>query len=418
LTGGTSEASVRAVPMVVHKYGGTSLGSIERIRAVARRVLAERRAGNDIVVVASAMAGETDRLLGLAREVCGDPDRREADVLASSGEQVAVALLAMAIKNLGGDAVSLLGHQVRMVTDSLHSRAHIRRVESERLLDVLRRGQIPVVAGFQGIDDNGDVTTLGRGGSDTTAVAVAAALGAECCEIFTDVDGVYTADPGICPNARRIAQISHEEMLELAAGGAKVLQFRSVEFALRYGVRIRVRSSFDDGPGTWVVPESECMEQPIVSGVALERNEAQVTLVEVPDRPGVAAEVFRPLAEAGIVIDMIVQNAANAGSTDLTFTVARSDLHRAVSLVHGPAESVGARRVVSDENIAKVSVAGLGMRSQPGVAQKMFDLLAAESINIVMISTSEIKISCVVEAREGERALRVLHDGFGLGERD
>jgi aspartate kinase len=246
---------------------------------------------------------------------------------------------------------------------------------------------------------------------------VAAALGAECCEIFTDVDGVYTADPGICPNARRIAQISHEEMLELAAGGAKVLQFRSVEFAMRYGVRIRVRSSFDDGPGTWVVPEAECMEQPVVSGVALERNEAQVTLVEVPDRPGVAAEVFRPLADAGIVVDMIVQNAANAGATDLTFTVARSDLRRAVSLVRGPAEAVGAKRVVSDENIAKVSVAGLGMRSQPGVAQKTFDLLAAESINIVMISTSEIKISCVVEAREGERALRALHDGFGLGER-
>jgi aspartate kinase len=405
------------VSLVVHKYGGTSLGSIERIRSVARRVLAERQAGHDLVVVASAMAGETDRLLGLAHAVSGDPDRRESDVLASAGEQVAVALLAMAIKNQGGDAVSLLGHQVRVVTDGLHARAHIRRVESSRLLDVLRAGKIAVVAGFQGIDDAGDVTTLGRGGSDTTAVAVAAALGAECCEIFTDVDGVYTADPGICPNARRIAQISHEEMLELAAGGAKVLQFRSVEFAMRYGVRIRVRSSFDDGPGTWVVPEAECMEQPVVSGVALERNEAQVTLVEVPDRPGVAAEVFRPLADAGIVVDMIVQNAANAGATDLTFTVARSDLRRAVSLVRGPAEAVGAKRVVSDENIAKVSVAGLGMRSQPGVAQKTFDLLAAESINIVMISTSEIKISCVVEAREGERALRALHDGFGLGER-
>jgi aspartate kinase len=405
------------VPLVVHKYGGTSLRSIDRIRAVAERVLRERRGGHDVVVVASAMAGETDRLLDLARQVAGDPDRREADVLAASGEQVTVALLAMAIKDLGGDAVSLLGHQVRVVTDNLHSRAHIRRVEAERLREALARGQVGVVAGFQGIDDAGDVTTLGRGGSDTTAVAVAAALGAHSCEIFTDVDGVYTADPGICPNARRIARISHEEMLELAAGGAKVLQFRSVEFAMRYGVRIRVASSFDDGPGTWVVPESECMEQPMVAGVALERNEAQVTLLEVPDRPGVASEVFRPLAQAGIVVDMIVQNAATGGSTDLTFTVARGDLRRAVELVRGPAEAVGARNVVSDENIAKVSVAGLGMRSQPGVAQRMFDLLAAEAINIVMISTSEIKISCVVEAGQGERALRALHDGFGLGDK-
>jgi len=382
---------------------------------VAGRVLAERRAGHDVVVVASAMAGETDRLLGLARQVCGDPNRREADVLAATGEQVTVALLSMAIQDLGGEAVSLLGHQVRVVTDGVHARAHIRRVEPDRILEVIGRGQVAVVAGFQGIDEVGNVTTLGRGGSDTSAVAVAAALGAQSCEIFTDVDGVYTADPGICKNARRIARISHEEMLELAGGGAKVLQFRSVEFAMRHGVRIHVRSSFDDGPGTWVVPESECSEQPMVSGVAIERNEAQVTLVGVPDRSGVAAEIFRPLAQAGIVVDMIVQNAATGGSTDLTFTVARADLGRAVSLVRGPAEVAGARRVQSDENIAKVSVAGLGMRSHAGVAQRMFELLAAESINLVMISTSEIKISCVVEASQGERAVRALHDGFGLG---
>lgn len=388
------------------------------MRAVAERVLREHRSGNEIVVVSSAMAGETDRLLGLASQISGDPDRRETDVLVATGEQVAVALLSMAIKELGGEAVSLLGHQVRVLTDCLYSRAHIRRIEAPRLLEVLRGGKIAVVAGFQGIDDEGNVTTLGRGGSDTTAVAIAAALGAHSCDIFTDVDGVYTGDPSVCPSARRIARISHEEMLELAGGGAKVLQVRSVEFAMKYGVRIHVRSSFGEGPGTWVVPESECMEQPMVAGVALERNEAQVTLTEIPDRPGVAAAVFRPLAEAGIVVDMIVQNAATHGTIDLTFTVPRVDLRRVVALVREPAKDVGARDVVSNENIAKVSVAGLGMRSHAGVAQRMFDLLAAQEINIVMISTSEIKISCVVDAQHGERALRTLHDGFGLGERN
>ena len=403
--------------LIVQKYGGTSVADVERIRNVARRVSACRQGGDDLVVVVSAMAGETNRLLGLARDVSPDPDRRESDVLVSTGEQVTTALLAMALTRLGCPAVSLLGHQVRIATDSAFGKARIQSIDDARIRAELAAGKVVVVAGFQGVDDGDNITTLGRGGSDTSAVALAAALRADSCEIYTDVDGVYTSDPRICPQARKLERISYEEMLELASLGAKVLQIRSVEFAKRYAVPVHVRSSFTDTPGTWVVAEEASMENILVSGVTSERDEAKITLLRVPDQPGLAARIFGPIADANIVVDMIIQNASAAGTTDLTFTVPKADFRQAMTLVETLARDIGAAGIRTDESVAKVSIVGLGMRSHAGVAAKMFRTLAEVGINIQMISTSEIKTSVVVDAKFVELAVRVLHDAFlGKGE--
>jgi aspartate kinase len=402
--------------LIVQKYGGTSVGTIERIRAVARRCLDTQRAGNDVAVVVSAMAGETNRLLTLASEVSEHASDREVDVIVATGEQVTVGLLALAIRSLGGKAQSFLGHQVKVVTDSAHSRARIRSIDARAVNDCFAQGKIAVIAGFQGIDDEGNITTLGRGGSDTTGVAIAAALEADVCEILTDVDGVYTADPNVVGNARKIERISYEEMLELASLGAKVLQLRSVELAMKCGVPIHVRTSFADTPGTWVVGEEKFMEQVVVSGVTVVRDEAKVTVREVPDVAGVAARLFAPLADAGIVVDMIIQNMSSDGRTDMTFTVPVGDRKRAIEILCAQAGDLcgDGERLSWDDNIAKVSVVGVGMRSHAGVAKTMFQLLANEGINIQLISTSEIKISCVIERKYAELALRTLHDGFGL----
>jgi aspartate kinase len=371
-----------------------------------------------VVVIVSAMSGETNRLLGLAKQVNDDPPpeyERELDVIAATGEQVTVGLVSLAIQKAGGQSQSFLGSQVRIVTDSAFTRARIQSIDAQKIHEALRQGKIAVVAGFQGSDADGNITTLGRGGSDTSAVAIAAALKSDVCEIYTDVDGVYTADPNIVPNARKVERISYEEMLELASLGAKVLQIRSVEFGMKYSVRIHVRSSFNSNEGTWVVPEEKQMEAVLVSGVTADKNEAKVTLLGVPDKPGTAAKIFQPLSEANIVVDMIIQNISEAGRTDLTFTVPRADLKRTVDLIRRALPEMAEAGIKTDDNIAKVSVVGVGMRSHAGVAQRMFELLAQESINILMISTSEIKISVVVEAKYSELALRVLHDGFGLG---
>jgi len=400
------------VALIVQKYGGTSVGSIERIKAVAQRVAATRAAGNQVIVVVSAMAGETNRLLQLAGELSAQPDAREADVLVATGEQVSVALVAMALQDLGVPARSFLGHQIRMSTDGVFGRARIKRIDATGLLQLLNDGGVAAVAGFQGVDENMNITTLGRGGSDTSAVAMAAAVKADVCEIYTDVTGVFTTDPRICPNARKLARISFDEMLELASLGAKVLQIRSVEFAKRYGVPVHVRSSFSDEEGTWVVPEDSSMEDVLVSGVASDLNEAKITLQRVPDRPGLATKIFTPIANAHIVVDMIIQNASEEGFTDLTFTVQRADYQKALSMVKAVAGEIGARGVTSDTSVAKVSVVGLGMRSHAGVAARMFEVLAREGINIQMISTSEIKISVVIDAKYAELAVRVLHQAL------
>jgi aspartate kinase len=404
--------------LVVQKFGGTSVGSVERIREVARRCIATQREGHDVVVIVSAMSGETNRLLSLAKQVNDDPPpeyERELDVIAATGEQVSVGLVSLAIQKAGGKAQSFTGGQVRIVTDSAFTRARIQSIDAQNIHDALREGKIAVVAGFQGIDAEGNITTLGRGGSDTSAVAIAAALKADACEIYTDVDGVYTTDPNIVPNARKIERISYEEMLELASLGAKVLQIRSVEFGMKYGVKIHVRSSFNENQGTWVVPEEKQMEAVLVSGVTADKNEAKVTLIGVPDKPGTAAKIFQPLSDANIVVDMIIQNISEAGRTDLTFTVPRGDLKRAVDLIKRAVPEMAEQGIKTDDNIAKVSVVGVGMRSHAGVALRMFHILAEEGINILMIATSEIKISVVVEAKYAELAVRVLHDGFGLG---
>jgi aspartate kinase len=401
--------------LIVQKYGGTSVGSVERIRQVAQRVASYRHQGHRLVVVVSAMAGETNRLLALAREVARRPSERETDALIASGEQVSAALLALALQDIGLPAVSFLGHQVRISTDSAFGRARIKSIDKGRLMRCLERGEVAVVAGFQGVDAHDNITTLGRGGSDTTGVALAAALGADLCEIFTDVEGVFTADPRIVPGARKLDRISYDEMLELASLGAKVLQIRSVEFAKRYHVPVHVRSSFTDAPGTLVVEEDERMEDVLVSGVAHDRDQAKITVLRVPDRPGLAARLFGPIAEAGIVVDMIIQNAAEDGTTDLTFTVPRGDQEKAVSLVRERARELGARGVVTDAHVAKVSIVGLGMRSHAGVAARMFEVLAREGINIQMISTSEIKISVVIDEKYLELAVRALHDEFVSG---
>ena len=398
--------------LIVQKYGGTSVGSIERIKGVAQRVAATRDAGHQVAVVVSAMSGETNRLLGLAKQITAQPDERESDVLISTGEQVTVALLAMALKDLGYAAFSLLGHQVQISTDSAFGRARIKHINTERLLSGLQDGHIVVVAGFQGVDAGDNITTLGRGGSDTTAVAIAAATQADACEIYTDVDGVYSADPRICPHARKLSRISYDEMLELASLGAKVLQIRSVEFAKRYQVPVHVRSSFSLEEGTWLVREDPSMEDVIVSGVTSDLDQAKIIILHVPDRSGLAAKLFGPLAEDNIVVDMIIQNASADGSTDLTFTVPRGDAKKALARVKAAAAEVGASGVVFDAEVAKVSIVGLGMRSHAGVAARMFQTLAREGINIQMISTSEIKISVVIEAKYTELAVRVLHDAF------
>ncbi len=400
--------------LVVHKYGGTSVGNTERIRSVAERVISYRQKGADMVVVVSAMSGETDRLLKLSGGLARFPDERETDVLLSTGEQVTSALLAITLKEMGVDAVSMLGSQVRIVTDSAHGKARIEEIEKDKILSALERGQIVVVPGFQGIDGEGNITTLGRGGSDTTAVALAAALRADLCEIYTDVDGVYTTDPDITEKARRLDRISYEEMLEMASLGAKVLQIRSVELARKYKVPLLVKSSFTEGKGTLVCEEVPTMEQVVVAGITYNKNEAKITVGEVPDRPGTAGKIFGPLAEAGIVVDMIVQNVSHKGYTDMTFTTARADAKKAYKLMEGVAAELGAKRFAVDEGIAKISIVGSGMRSHSGIATKMFTILSDEGINIEMISTSEIKISCVIREKYGELAVRALHTGFGL----
>lgn len=397
--------------LIVQKYGGTSVRDLPRIRAVAERVAAVRKAGNDLVVVVSAMAGETSRLLGLAEELAPEPNRRECDALVATGEQVTAALLAIALAELGCPAMSLLGHQIRIATDSAFGRARIKSIDAGRVTAALAEGRVVVVAGFQGVDVADNITTLGRGGSDTSAVAVAAALKAECCEIFTDVEGVFTSDPRICPGARRVARISYDEMLELASLGAKVLQIRSVEFAKRYRVPVHVRSSFSDAPGTWVVEEESSMEEVEVSGVASDR-EAKVTVHRVPDQPGLAAAIFGPIADANIVVDMIIQNVGADGMTDMTFTVPRGDLQEALRIVRATASQIGAGQVDATSEVAKVSIVGLGMRNHAGVAAKMFRTLADHRINIQMISTSEIKISIVIDAKFEELAVRALAEAL------
>ena len=399
---------------IVQKYGGTSMGSPERIGLVADKVTATRRAGHDVVVVVSAMSGETNRLLDLAQAVSERPAPREMDVLLATGEQVTIALLAMALERRGLKARSYTGAQVPIVTDSVHNKARIRSIDGARIRAALAAGEVLVVAGFQGVDEAGNLTTLGRGGSDTTAVALAAALEADECQIYTDVDGVYTTDPRIVPEARRLDRITFEEMLELASVGAKVLQIRAVEFAGKYRVPLRVLSTFEDGPGTLIALEESGMEDPIISGVACNRNEAKLTLIGIPDRPGVAAAIFGPIGRRNVEVDMIIQNVGADGLTDLTFTVSRSDYAAARETLEEVAHELGARAVEGDTRIAKVSVVGVGMRSHAGVAATMFEALAREGINIRMISTSEIKISIVVDEKYTELAVRTLHDAFGL----
>jgi aspartate kinase len=398
----------------VQKYGGTSVGDVERIRAVARRCLQARSAGHELVVVVSAMSGETNRLLKLVQAVTDRPSEREQDVVVATGEQVSIGLLALAIQAQGGQATSFLAHQCRIVTDSTFSKARIQRIDEQPLREVLARGQVAVVAGFQGMDVAGNVTTLGRGGSDTTAVALAAALKADRCEIYTDVDGVYTTDPGVCPLARKLDRISYEEMLELASLGAKVLQIRSVEFAMKYRVPLWVKSSFNEEPGTLVCEEDEAMEEVLVSGIAYDRNEAKLVLRGVPDRAGVAARIFGTLDQRAIVVDLIVQTAAQDGRSDLSFTVTRADFAAARETMERLASEMGIQGVESDDQIAKISIVGVGMRNHSGVAARMFQVLGAEGINIQMISTSEIKVSCVVHAKYTELAVRALHTAFGL----
>jgi aspartate kinase len=398
--------------LLIQKYGGTSVATIERIKLVAEKICAARQAEHELVVVVSAMAGETNRLLALAHEISEMPDEREKDVLLASGEQVSIALLSLALKERGQPSRSFLGHQVRIETDNAYGKARIRNIDSKKILQSLKAGEVVVVAGFQGVDEDENITTLGRGGSDTSAVALAAFLNASACEIYTDVEGVFTSDPGICADAKKLARISYEEMIELASAGAKVLEIRSVEFAKKFAVPVHVRSTFSDVEGTWVVKEDESMDDVLVSGVSYDKNEVKITILRVPDRPGLAAQVFGPIAEANIVVDMIIQNASADGTTDLTFTVSKADYKKALSIVEKTAPAIAAKGVDVDTNIAKVSVVGVGMRTHAGVAAKMFQVLAEEGVNIEMISTSEIKISVVIAAKYTELAVRVLHDAF------
>ena len=400
--------------LYVQKFGGTSVGDVDRIKNVAERVANTRRAGHDVIVVVSAIGGETDRLLGLGRAMCESPDSREMDVLVSTGEQVTSALLAIALNDMGVAARSLQGHQARILTDDVHTRARIRSIDGTRISERIREGRVVVVPGFQGVDTQGNITTLGRGGSDTSAVAIAAAAGADVCEIYTDVDGVYTTDPRVCADARKIARISYEEMLELASLGAKVLQIRSVELAMKYSVPLHVRSSFNDAEGTMVVGESQAIESVVVSGVAAAKNETKITVRAVPDEPGIVASIFEPLAEQNISVDMIIQNISEEGLTDLTFTITHADLPRAKEIAEEVVKAVGAKEVEVDGRVAKVSIVGLGMRSHAGVAARMFRILAEAKINVLAISTSEIKVSCLIEEGLADLAVQSLHRGFEL----
>ena len=400
--------------IIVQKYGGTSVGSIERIENVAKRVIASRDRGYSVIVVVSAMSGETDRLLGLAKQLTSRPAPRELDVLLATGEQVTIALLAMALQKHGYSARSYTGGQVKIRTDSVHCKARIQYIDAEPIMNDLNAGQIVVVAGFQGIDEHNNITTLGRGGSDTTAVALAAALKAEECQIFTDVDGVYTTDPRVVPKARRLERITFEEMLEMASLGSKVLQIRSVEFAGKYNVPLRVLSSFEEGEGTLITIEEEQMEKALVTGIAFNRDEAQITVLGVADRPGIAYSILGPIARANIDVDMIVQNSGHDGTTDFTFTVHRNDYETALEILRTELAELGAQQVTGDAGIVKISLVGVGMRSHAGIASRMFEALAKEGINIRMISTSEIKISVVVDEKYLELGVRALHEAFEL----
>lgn len=400
--------------LIVQKYGGTSVGNPERIKNVARRLLATQQQGNRVVAVVSAMSGVTDSLIKLARQVHPEPDEREMDVLLATGEQTTIALVAMALHALGAKAISLTGAQAGIVTDGIHTKARIANITPQRVHQLLDQGHIVIIAGFQGITPEGHITTLGRGGSDLSAIAIAAAVKADLCQIFTDVDGVYTCDPRIVPNARKLEEISYDEMLELAALGSKVMQARSVEFAKKFGVPFEVRSSFNDNPGTIVKEETAKMEDVVIRGVAVDKNQAKVTIAGVPDRPGIAAKVFKTVADANINIDVIVQNVSEKGFTDISFTVASNEAAKAAKLLQPVVMEIGARNVTSTTEIAKLSIVGIGMRSHPGVAAKMFETLAQNGVNIEMISTSEIKISVIIALSDADKAARAVHDAFGL----
>lgn len=400
--------------LIVQKYGGTSVGTTDKIKEVAKRVLNRKQQDNQMVVVLSAMAGETNKLVALANKMQHMPDGREMDVLLSTGEQVTVSLFVMAVKEAGYDAVSFLGDQVKILTDSMHTKARIKTIATDRIRKQLADEKIVTIAGFQGVDSEDNITTLGRGGSDTTAVALAAALEADACEIFTDVEGVFTTDPNVCSAARKIDKISYDEMLELASLGAKVLDIRAVGLAKKYKVPVHVRSTFSENEGTWVVEEDKNMESILVSGVTYNKNEARITITKVPDKVGIASKIFTPISDAGIVIDMIIQNTRAGDLTDMTFTVPRNDYEKAMAIVSDTVREIGAESVSGSTNIAKVSVVGVGMRNNSGIATTMFHILAKEGINIMMISTSEIKISCVIEEKYTELAVRALHEAFAL----
>ncbi len=400
--------------LIVCKFGGTSVGSTEKIKNVAKRILKYRDQGHQVVVVLSAMSGQTDKLLGMAADIQEIPDLREMDMLLSTGEQVTISLFSMAVKAAGSDAVSLLGDQVCIQTDAMHTRARIKKIDTELIKQHLSAGKVVTIAGFQGVTQDGDITTLGRGGSDTTAVALAAALKADSCEIFTDVEGVYTTDPNICTKARKINMITYDEMLELASLGAKVLEIRSVGLAKRYRVPLHVRSTFTENEGTWVVEEDKIMESMLVSGITYNKNEARITINKVPDQPGIASKIFLPISDAGILVDMIIQNTREGHMTDMTFTVMRNDYARTMELLKKVAADIGAESVTGDESIVKISIVGVGMRNHSGIASTMFQIMSNEGINLMMISTSEIKVSCIIEEKYTELAVRALHSAFAL----
>lgn len=401
--------------LIVQKYGGTSVANIDRIHEVAQRVLKTKKKGNDLVIVVSAMAGETNRLIHLVHSITKDPDEREYDQVIATGEQITSALLALTLQKLGQPARSFLGHQVKIQTDSVHAKARIQKIDAQVIFKALKENKVVVVAGFQGADEEGNITTIGRGGSDITAVALSAALKADLCEIYTDVDGVYTTDPRICPDAKKIDQISYDEILEMASQGAKVLQMRSVVFAAKYGINLVVRSSFNDHEGTLISKEEKPMEDLLVSGITLDESEAKIALRGVPDKPGVAKKVFSPIAAQSINVDMIVQNIGEDGFTDLTFTLPTADLLKAKKILQKVSQEIGCKRIDTDESIAKVSVIGVGMRSHAGVAAQVFETLSDNGINIEMISTSEIRVSVVVRKDKGQKAVKALHEAFGLG---
>jgi len=400
--------------LVVQKFGGTSVANIEKIKNVANKAICEKNAGHDVIVVLSAMAGETNRLIDLAHSAADSPDEREYDSLISTGEQVTITLLSIVLNSMGYRSRSFLGFQVRILTDNAYKKARISLIDTDAIQKELKKGTIVVVAGFQGVDEDNNITTLGRGGSDTSAVALAAALNAERCDIYTDVDGVYTTDPNICAKARRLDKISYDEMLEMAMTGAKVLQPRSVEMAKKYDVPVYVKSTFSDEGGTLVTKEDQEMEREVLSGITYDRDQAKITVVHIPDKPGIAANLFTPLSERNISVDMIIQNASLQGFTDLTFTVSKKDMKEAQKIVEATAKEIGAKKVEVDDEVAKISIIGVGMVSHSGVAAKMFKTMADESINILMISTSEIKISCVIQRKYTELAVMVLHDAFHL----